>query len=204
MGVFYGCRRENGPMSMKRFFVALAVGVGFCCWGESPSDSTQVVGQPSVFWHNGEWQTYKNGVWTPYGQKANEPVVLQQRVAGDWIVLGNTNSAGDSSGKQAIERTPVRRHILRTRGTGAQTEKAENANTLSASPQLGSAQSTQPNISIGQNTVGIGQRNGIGQTTIGIGQPNTGIGPRNDFAQPILPSNKPNASFRQSTRTPFQ
>ncbi len=204
MGVLYDCRRENASVLMKRFFIALVgVGVGFCCHGQSPAESTPIViSQPNIFWHNGEWQTYKNGVWTPYHRTVSSQTGAQARGFGDGVVVGNEDEGSRLGESQGSRMTPARRHIERTRRAASQIANADGAGAASVSPQLATAQGNQPNIGIGQNTIGIGQRNGIGQTTIGIGQPNTGVGPRNDFTQPAPPSINPGSSVHQPRRSP--
>src|SRR5262245_28918608 len=42
------------------------------------------IGQPTIFWRNGEWQTYKDGKWVPYFESlrqeaaAREPIVVPE------------------------------------------------------------------------------------------------------------------------------
>src|SRR5262252_11007662 len=36
------------------------------------------VGQPSIFWRNGEWQTYKDGRWVPYFESQRQEAAARQ------------------------------------------------------------------------------------------------------------------------------
>jgi hypothetical protein len=55
-----------------QIFTLLVVVASLHCPADAPLAETRVViGQPSIFWHNGEWQTYNDGVWTPYGQRVS-------------------------------------------------------------------------------------------------------------------------------------
>lgn len=63
---------EAGRTFMKIEFVALLImGAALACGAqEADSDNRIVIGQPTVFWHNGEWQTYRDGIWEPYHDPA--------------------------------------------------------------------------------------------------------------------------------------
>lgn len=143
------------------------------------ADTEQVViGQPTIFWHEGEWQTYKDGVWTPYSKSA------------DQARKGTDSKKQEGRGRVARSR--------QQKSTEPQNVIIGDDSTL----VLG-----QPNIGIGQPNVGIGERNGIGQTTIGIGQPTIGIGqttigigqPNMGIGQTTIGIGKPNTGIGQTT-----
>src|SRR5260370_23097422 len=61
--------RTEQSVSMKTgIFTLLVIVASLDCWANPPlGEASVVIGQPSIFWHNGQWQTYHDGVWTPYG-----------------------------------------------------------------------------------------------------------------------------------------
>ncbi len=67
--------------SMKtEILMTLVVAGGFCCpIGTQAAEESVLIGQPTIFWHNGEWQTCQDGVWTPYDQT---PAIAEQASGG--------------------------------------------------------------------------------------------------------------------------
>jgi hypothetical protein len=151
--------------------------VSVCCRVASASDasSTHPIGQPSIFWHEGQWQTWNNGVWTPYGQKQK---------TGPAPVGKLTEATVQPSG--------------RGRGIDKSTIGMGQPNTAIGKPMWGIGQPTigvgQPSGGLGQPTIGIGQpAPGIGRSTVAIGQPTTGIG------QPAIGIGKPTIGIGRPT-----
>jgi hypothetical protein len=161
---------------IKRIFAALVAAVSLNCLAAQP-DTRVIIGQPSVFWHNGEWQTCKEGVWTPYGKpELNHFSEMEKK--------GNS---GFDPLRPAIVRATRRERSLNSEN---QTNDGIGQTTIGIGQRNGIGQSAgglgQPNVRIGQTTIGIGQPNleigrpnGIGHTTIGIGKPSVGIGENN-------------------------
>jgi hypothetical protein len=176
----------------KRVFALVVIAVSLPCLAAQP-DTRVVIGQPSVFWHNGEWQTYKEGVWTPYGQAER----------GHSFGLGNKANSHVVSLRPAIARTTRREGSLNRRN---ETNPGIGQPTIGIGQPNGIGQSTgglgQPNVAIGQTTIGIGQPNvgmgqpnGIGQTTIGIGKPTVAIGGNNTgIGRPNVGLGQPNGT----------
>jgi len=163
----------------------------WCQAGTAVAEDRVVIGQPSIFWHNGQWQTYKAGLWTPYGQT---PAVSVQAI----VAVGTTPHGDPSDGRVSARPWRHRRRVLAAlagAGEGGQ------PTSLSNEPIGSIGQTTigigQPTIGIGQPTIGIGQPTiGIGQPTIGIGQPTIGIGqPTIGIGQPDTGLGRPNAGF---------
>jgi hypothetical protein len=188
-------------LAMKKRILALVLGaMSLSCQAAQSGDSV-AIGQPSVFWHNAEWQTYENGVWRPYGQPSRNTARLPS--AGT-IYMGPSSSRG-------VARVVRQERLHRGNESGGIGQP-----TIGIGQPNGIGQSAggfgEPNVGIGQTTIGIGrpnvavgQRNGIGQTTIGIGKPNTapganntgigkpsvGIGQPNGIGQPTIGIGKP-------------
>lgn len=143
----------------------------------------EIIGQPSIFWREGEWQVYKDGHWIPYAESKARPAsapaqaeTLEVPVATP-TPLTDTNSypyyydGGYSYAVPLWGGFRGHRHGLH-RKIG-QTHTPQNLNNRS----IGNIGRTT--IGIGQPTIGIGQPTiGIGQPTIGIGQPTIRIGPQ--------------------------
>jgi len=165
------------------WIASLVVGAAvFCRTEEANADPPVPIGQPTVFWHNGEWQTYKDGVWSPYHDEnrrveapaATEPAPEMAPEQGDApeepIMYPYYGGGIVNSGRFH------RRHRHRPRPTPyAQVPDP------SGLPTVGIGQTTigigpqQPGL--GQTTIGMGpQQPGLGQTTIGIGPQQPGIG----------------------------
>jgi len=176
---------------MKTKIIALLVTFGsFYSWAEpQSSDAPVVIGQPTIFWHNGQWQTYKDGVWTPYGQETAAPAEPRDQGA-----LDPRGSALAGRDTVRPEFHPSRYHRPHRKGesnAGAATQMGQSI----GGPNVSIGQTT---IGIGQPNVGIGQRNGIGQTTIGIGQPTIGIGqPNVAIGQTTIGIGQPNGGIGQ-------
>jgi hypothetical protein len=164
------------------------------------SGSTTPVGQPSVFWIDGEWQTWNNGAWRPYGQK---PAIRSDKP---------DHERGGYSNQPARIR-PMHRattgksdglHPTRNSAPGsAQSLPIGAPNLAIGKPNVAIGQPTigigLPMIGLGQPTIGIGQSTiGIGQTTIGIGQPMTGFGQTTiGIGQPTIGLGQPTIGIGQ-------
>jgi len=140
-----------------------------CCLGAS--EQSTPVGQPSIFWVDGQWQTWNNGAWTPYGQKPTTKIdkpTRERRTIGE-----NPDRASDSA---RIRRAPkIGLAKPGSAQSGLDSEVPSGQQGLPPGPP--NLAIGQPNVAIGQPTIGIGQPTiGIGQPTIGIGQPTIGIG----------------------------
>ena len=166
-----------------------------CCGDPALGEAPVVLGQPSIFWHNGQWQTYNDGVWTPYGKPVSDRLAQPP---------GKQDAAHSGPGIRDVgvaRRAALRKSASLRRGPnsgiGKTTIGVGKANAIGQSangfgePNLGIGRST---IGIGQPSAGIGRPNGIGQTTIGIGKPNVGIGPSTiGIGQPNRGIGQPNA-----------
>jgi hypothetical protein len=174
----------------KRIFAALVAAVSLNNLAAQP-DTRVIIGQPSVFWHNGEWQTCKEGVWTPYGKpELNHFSEMEKK--------GNS---GFDPLRPAIVRATRRERSLNSEN---QTNDGIGQTTIGIGQRNGIGQSAgglgQPNVRIGRTTIGIGQPNfgigrpnGIGQTTIGIGKPTVAIGENNTgMGKPNVGLGQPN------------
>jgi hypothetical protein len=171
-------RTERASGMKAKIFTLLVVVTSFYCRADAPlADAPVVIGQPSIFWHNGEWQTYNDGVWTPYGKPA------MNRFAGPRSKEGTAHSGPGirdveiadraARGKSASLRRESNVGIGKTTIVLGQPNGIGQATGGMGHPNVGIGRS---NIAIGQPNVGLGQPNGIGQTTIGVGKPNVGIG----------------------------
>src|SRR5512133_116357 len=171
-----GCSIAQNPrlytaMKPQTMVLLIAAASFSLCAYSAFADDRVVIGQPSVFWHNGQWQTWKDGVWTPYGQavkKATEPAML---TAPNQLREHRTDAG--VMRPQVRSGSNLRAHRQPGLGSGASIGGQRPAGDNAARPTAGIAQNP---IAIGPNNLGIGQPNGIGQPTIGIGQPNIGIG----------------------------
>jgi len=162
-----------------KIFTLLVVVTSFYCRADAPLAHAPVaIGQPSIFWHNGEWQTYKDGVWTSYGKpvtnrfaetRSKEGTAHSGPGRGDFGVA----SRAAAQGKPASLRGESNVGIGKTTIVLGQPNGIGQVTGGMGHPNVGIGRN---NIAIGQPNVGIGQPNGIGQTTIGIGKPNVGIG----------------------------
>ena len=161
-----------------KIFVLLVVAASLQCRADPLGENRVVIGQPSIFWHNGEWQTYKEGVWKPYGKPAS-------------------NAFSQAPSKEgAVHQGGVVRRDERERSARA----SRGSITGIGSTTIGIG---QPN-GIGQSTVGIGKPNvGIGRNNTGIGQPNIGIGQPNGIGQTTIGIGKP-AGFPNQQRSSSQ
>ena len=213
-----GLERQHNPGAKVTLILtaALFIGAAFVCHGAQATGYTPIL-QPSIFWHNNQWETYENGQWVPYRGSANnapvepepEPVVVaEEPVTPDMV---DTNIYVPAYGWGFIGAPalnhPHRRHV-RPRVRIEHRRPAASIGQPNAGighPNVGIGQTTigigKPNGGIGQPTIGIGQPNaGIGQTTIGIGQPNAGVGrPNAGVGQTTIGIGQPNAGVGQST-----
>lgn len=176
--------------------------VSLLCGGAEAAASTNVVfiGQPSIFWRNGEWQTYKDGVWTPYGKTPDTKIDPgnQENGTGILILSDGTPVYLEPFPRRGHEPGGGERHFDHQRDDATGKDPTMGL----GQPNIGIGQTTigigQPNVSIGQGTIGIGrpnagmgQPNGIGQTTIGIGQQTSGLGQPNDLGKTTIDIGKP-------------
>jgi hypothetical protein len=168
-------------MDMKtKIFSLLVVVASLHCRADSRLAQTNVfIGQPSIFWLNGQWQTYNDGVWTPYGQPVSSHPARPHSKEGK-------ADSGPGIGDPGIVRDAGRR---KSTGLSGESNARTGPTTIGISQSNGIGQSTggigKPNVGIGRNAIGIGkpslsiggstngigQPNGISQTTIGIGKP---------------------------------
>lgn len=154
-----------------------------------------IIGQPTIFWHNGEWQTYKDGVWTPYHRRKAAPEhpkaapQAKARRQKAWRSATITPTAGIGQNPTTIGQQPG--------GLGQPTIGIGHTTIGIGQPNAGIGQPTigigRPNAGIGRPNIAVGRPQGIGQPTIGIGQPSTDIGP------PNFGVGRPQAAKRQDT-----
>jgi hypothetical protein len=151
------------------------------------SDLYSNIGQPSIFWRDGEWQVFQDGRWIPYVATKSPPVQVQtvpellpppepEPEAIDMNGVYYNWGYGLPLLRPIHHRhrpDKERRLTNRNSRTKALTDTAVGnigRTTIGIGKQSGG---------IGQPTIGIGRPNGgIGQTTIGIGKPTIGIGPQ--------------------------
>src|SRR5882724_803615 len=55
---------------------ALFIGFSFACRAAEANGYTPIL-QPSIFWHDNQWQTYENGQWVPYRDPAHKTTVVE-------------------------------------------------------------------------------------------------------------------------------
>jgi hypothetical protein len=149
-----------------------------------------VIGQPSVFWREGEWQVYQDGKWIPYAATKAVPQAEPQIVSEPEPTVAPepepavTNGVNEvyyywGYGYPPFYPGPHRPHFD---GGPREHKRAFRNPADKADKPVGGLGRTTIGIGkqsggIGQTTIGIGQQNGgIGKTTIGIGQPTIGIG----------------------------
>ena len=206
--------RKNPPVKTQLIVLLLLI-AGYGAHAASSEDQNPAaIGQPTIFWRNGEWQTYRDGIWSPYFQSQDGT-----GKPGDGIA--HSGKAGDEAGPGVAARTEggpghERRHRpwhhpnpndLAAGGTGVRKHWGQPGNGGSelaiGKPNVAIGQPNiligQPNISIGQPNVAIGQPNlNIGQPNIAIGQPNVAIGqPNLNIGQPNVSIGKPNVAIGQ-------
>ncbi len=152
------------------------------CHGEGTRPYALIVGQPSIFWRDGEWQIYQDGQWVPYSSENKESTSITEQASPEPVspsepemieTNGYVTDHGWGYGVPVFGRT--HRHH-REKFPHRRNRKDEDR--LSRGGGLG--QTTigigRQSGGLGQPTIGIGQRNGLGQPTIGIGQQNGGLG----------------------------
>jgi hypothetical protein len=170
-----------------------------CTAAETEHSGYVAVGQPTVFWRNGEWQTYKEGKWVPYFESLRQEAAARQQMI-----------VPEPEPVLVPEEPPVEQppeFVVPGYGGGYgyylwdpffQRRRLEHGrdHRRDQHPKPHSAQSGVPSAGIGKTTIGIGQQSGrLGQTTIGIGQQNTGIG------QTTIGIGKPTIGIGQPTAT---
>jgi hypothetical protein len=206
-----GLKKQNNPGANLTLILSTAVIIGFAfvCRGAQASGYTPIL-QPSIFWHDNQWETYENGQWVPYRGSANnnpvepepEPDVIPEEPQTPDMV--DTNIYVPPYGWGFIGAPafnhPHRRHVR----PHVRIEHRRPATSI-GQPNAGIGKPTigigRPNAGIGQPTIGIGRPNaGVGQPTIGIGQPNGGIGrPNAGMGQPTIGIAQPNTGVGQPT-----
>src|SRR5262249_31663973 len=146
--------------------------------GAEASGYTPIL-QPSIFWHNNQWETYENGQWVPYrGSANNNPAETEpeQTVIPDEPQtpdMDDTNIYVPAYGWGFIGAPAFNRFHHRHVRTHVRPEHRRPETSI-GQPNAGIG---KPNVGIGRPTIGIGRPNGgIGQPTIGIGKPNAGLG----------------------------
>ena len=183
--------------------------------GAKAANSYAPILQPTIFWHDNQWETYENGQWVPYHDPANYNTAMEPEPAE--VVLPEEPQPPetvDSSGfvpsyGWGFIGAPAfyRPHHHRLAHTRPEHRRPTN---VAGRHNAGTGRTTigmgRPNVGIGQTTIGIGQANagighrnaGIGQTTIGIGQPNVGIGQNNaGIGQTTIGIGQPNVGIGQ-------
>ena len=202
LGVFeiVGSQAKLSNKEFKEHFMKRTVVIGLifaasvCGWAADPAASSVAIGQPSVFWHDNQWETYHDGVWVPYGQSVTNAMTGPDAVAPAGVA--DTPPAGPNGRRRG--------HFARVpSGYGRLNDTGGTPGAPTGQPHVGIGQYNlgmgQPSIGIGQPNVGVGQPNiGIGQPNIGVGQPNIGIGqPNIGVGQPNLGVGKPNIGVGQ-------
>jgi hypothetical protein len=154
-------------------------------------DNGASLGQPTIFWHDRQWETFQDGRWLPYRAPAqdfavSEPETIAPPEPEPELTQPNDFFPGYYWGFGFSNAGFHHRHE-RIRHARLKREQSGDA--------FG-----RPNVQVGRTTIGIGQPNvaigqpntGLGQTTIGIGQPNFGIGqPNFSIGPPNLALGKP-------------
>ena len=190
---------------MNRFLPSFCLLLSVCL-GHAGQTGSLLIGQPSVFWHDGKWETYTNNQWIPYTEPKKIVAMNDERYRDPTFSPQPEAPTNDAAyiypeGWYGPGAFPVSRHLKRRRGTHEQDTSDSNfgrPNIGIGQPTIGIGQPNggmgQPNVGIGQPTIGIGQPNtAIGQTTIGIGQQGGTIGHRN------MELGKPNNAIGQTT-----
>jgi hypothetical protein len=161
-------------------------------------DNGAFVGQPAIFWHDRQWQTFQDGRWFPYRASARDFDVAESEAMAapepePEIPQPNDFIPGYYSGFGFSNAGLHRRH---EKIRHARVKRVQSGDAFGR-PNVELGQRTigigRPNVAIGQTTIGLGQPNtGLGQTTIGIGQPNFGLGqPNFSIGPPNLALGKP-------------
>jgi hypothetical protein len=213
-----GLKRQHNPGANLTLILSTAfiIASAFACRGAQASGYTPIL-QPSIFWHNNQWETYENGEWVPYRGSANnnpvepepEPEVIAEEPQTPDMVDTNIYVPPYGWGfiGAPVFNHPHRRHVrphVRMEHRRPQTGIGR-PNAGIGQPNVGIGRPTigigKPNVGMGQPTIGIGKPNaGIGQPTIGIGQPNGGIGrPNAGVGQATIGIGQPNAGVGQQT-----
>jgi hypothetical protein len=194
--------KQNPGANLTLILSALLfIGFSFACRAAEANGYAPIL-QPSIFWHNNQWETYENGQWVPYRGSANntavepepeETVIMEEPPPPDMV---DTNIYYPTYGWGFIGAPalyPQHRFLHTKRRVRTEHRKPE---TSIGQPNAGLGKQTigigRPNAGLGQSTIGIGKPNaGIGQPSVGIGQPNTALG------QPTIGIGKPNTGIGQ-------
>ena len=188
---------------MKKELVTALLAASFCSCGYAmprEGDDPVVIGQPTIFWHNAEWQTCENGVWAPYGKISSHAGALSKSPVQN----------GDHS---AFRPRPGRLHAQTGTPTGSlgepnigigQTTGALGPPNLAIGQPSGIGQTTigmgRPNGAMGRTTIGIGRAGGgIGHSSGGLGPPNLGVGQPGGIGKPTIGIGAPNGNMGQTT-----
>jgi hypothetical protein len=177
-------------MKQCRHFASAQLLLAFAFSALMPSSSpasepsAASLGKPTVFWHDGQWETFVNGQWQSYYAPAQQqPASFEPQVVPVYVPTPfyptNDSDYSDWYYYPSLGYGGRRPHRFRDHDRAHR-----GGSSVPASQVAGLGQTTigigQPNGGIGQPNVGIGQTTiGIGQTTIGIGQPMGTVGRRN-------------------------
>jgi hypothetical protein len=206
-------------MKTGLFFLSAAALVLAASTGFASDNAAAPIGQPTIFWHDNEWQTYENGVWRPYGRKPVEPLAGDQADSEEipqapvfpedapsfepgadmFIIRGGHNRHSGAQDRRHRSNHNNHNHPFHSERPRSALERFRNQESPAAGMGAPNVFIGQPNIGIGQPTIGIGQPTiGIGQPTIGIGQPTIGIGqPTIGIGQPTIGIGQPTIGIGQ-------
>jgi hypothetical protein len=172
---------------IKATFIFLMLTSGTLFSRAATADLYANIGQPSIFWRDGEWQMFKDGRWVPYGATKPEPSIELQSSPEPMVLPEPQPESVDTNavyydwsyGLPFLR--PIHHHRRFDKERRFKRDKDSGPKSLTDT-SIGNIGRTTIGIGkqsggLGQRTIGIGQPNaGIGQTTIGIGQPTIGIG----------------------------
>jgi len=169
-----------------------SIPITLCRAAETEHSGYVAIGQPTIFWRNGEWQTYKDGKWVPYFESLRQEAAARQQMIvpepepvmvpeeplmeppPDFVM-----PAYGGYGYYLWDPFFQRRRF--EHGRDHRHDQHTKDHSVQSGAQVGIGKTTigigQQSGRLGRPTIGIGQQNtGIGQTTIGIGRPTIGIG----------------------------
>jgi hypothetical protein len=163
------------------YFLLLLLGTMIAHGQTTNEQGLILVGQPSIFWRNGEWQTYKEGRWIryvpPQSAVSEQTASAQNRVypqaaPEEMAPLGEQEQPApyyDSTfGPSPWVYAVPGGYGYGFGSAGPRRHRIPHGN--SQQPTHRNSQSAQ---AVDRSRIGIGQNTtGIGQPTIGIGQPN--------------------------------
>jgi hypothetical protein len=172
---------------IKSTLIFLMLAGGIFLSRATTSDLYANIGQPSVFWRDGEWQVFQDGRWIPYAATRPGPVAEPQSPAEPMVLpepeVVDTNGIYYDWGYGLPFLRPIHHHHRFDKDRQFKRPKDSGSRSLTDTSIGNIGRTTigigQQSGGLGQTTIGVGQPNGgIGQTTIGIGQPTIGIGPQ--------------------------